>query len=416
MRLLLKFILKLLSKAVIKKYKPLVIGITGSVGKTSTKEAVFQVLRKRFSVRANDANFNNEIGFPMAILGLKTPGKLIWIKNILSSIKLLLVKDRFYPKVLVLEMAADRPGDIKYLVNIARPKIGIITGVGELPVHVEFYSGPDQVAKEKSELVKSLPGDGLAILNHDDEVVYDMKDVTKTKVITFGFEDNAEISASDLRYFFENSDSKEVRAGLSFKVSNKKSTVPFRLNNALGRPQVYSVLAATAVGLYFGMNLVEISQTLENFDFPPHRMKLLKGINNSFIIDDTYNASPLSVHAALDTLKDFGEKIISKIECGRKIAVLGDMLELGTFTEKAHRQVGNLAGERVQYLFTVGSRAKFIADSAFNQLPKENIKTFDNADEAKEEIKKFIKEGDIVLVKGSRAMRMEKIVEELISQ
>lgn len=414
MRLFLKIILKLLSQAVIKKYKPLVIGVTGSVGKTSTKEAIFRVLKNKFSVRANNANFNNEIGFPMAILGLEKPGKLVWIKNILSSTKLLIFKDKNYPKILVLEMAADRPGDIRYLVDIARPKIGIVTGVGELPVHVEFYSGPDQVAKEKSELIKSLPQDGLAILNHDDEVVYDMKDLTKARVITFGFEERAEIFASDLRYFFENSDSNEIRAGISFKVNHQKRTVPFRLNNALGRPQVYAVLAAIAVGLHFNMNLIEISQALENLDFPSHRMKLVKGINESYIIDDTYNASPLSMHAALDTLEDFGNRVISKIGRGRKIAVLGDMLELGTFTEQAHRQIGNLAGERAEYLFTVGSRAKFIADSAFNQMPKENIRSFNNSDEAGEEIRRFIKKGDVVLVKGSRAMKMEKIVEKII--
>lgn len=412
MRKLLQIILKLLSKAVIKKYKPIVIGITGSVGKTSTKEAVFSVLKGKFNVGANDASFNNEIGFPMAILGLKKPGRLIWIPNLLKSFGLLLFKNKKYPEILVLEMGADKPGDIGYLINIAKPEIGIITAVGELPVHLEFYSGPEEVAKEKSKLIESLPLKGFAVLNYDDEVVFRMRDLSRGEVMTYGFNAGADLKASDLIYFIQTD--YQVAAGLSFKLNYEKSTVPFRLTDALGRHQVYAALAAIAIGLHFGMNLVEISQVLERMEFPKQRMKLVRGKKNSWIIDDTYNASPLSTHAALDTLKEFGDKAITKAGNGRKIAVLGDMRELGVFVEKAHRLIGNLAGERVEYIFTVGSAAKFIADSAFNQLPKENIMSFDNSDEAGEYLKNFIQEGDIVLVKGSRAMKMEKVVEVLM--
>ena len=412
MRSLLQKILKILSKAVIKKYSPLVIGITGSVGKTSTKEAVFVVLKNKFNVQANDASFNNEIGFPMAILGLKTPGKLIWILNLLESFKLLVFKSKDYPEILVLEMGADKPGDIDYLIDIARPKIGIITAVGELPVHLEFYSGPEEVAKEKSKLIQALPTNGLAILNYDDEIVFRMSDLSRAETITYGFNVGADIKASDLSYFIDSD--LRIGGGISFKASFEKSVVPFRLINALGKHQIYAVLAGIAVGLHFKMNLIEISQALEKLEFPKQRMKLVRGIKNSWIIDDSYNASPLSTHAALDTLREFGDKAISKTGRGRKMAVLGDMKELGIFTEKAHRLIGNLAGERAEYLWTVGPAAKFIADSAFNQMPKENIMSFNEAEEAGEYLKGFIQEGDIVLVKGSRAMKMEKIVEVLI--
>jgi len=411
MRLILQKILKALSKAVIKKYKPIVIGITGSVGKTSTKEAVFSVLKTKFNVRANDASFNNEIGFPMAVLGLKKAGRLIWIPNLLRSFKLLLSKNKSYPEVLVLEMGADKPGDIGYLIDIAKPEIGIITAVGELPVHIEFYSGPEEVAEEKSKLIQGLPSNGFAVLNFDDEIVFRMRDLSRAETITYGFNAGADIKASDLMYFIQTDD--QISGGLSFKLNYEKSSVPFRLANALGRHQVYAALAAAAVGLHFKMNLVEISQALEKMEFPKQRMKLMKGMRNSLIIDDSYNASPLSSHAALDTLKEFGDKVIAKNEKGRKIAVLGDMKELGIFTEKAHRLVGNLVGERAEYLFTVGPAAKFIADSAFNQLPKENIMSFNDSVEAEEYLKSFIQEGDVVLVKGSRAMEMEKVVEFL---
>lgn len=430
MRFILQTILKLLSKAVIKKYNPIVIGITGSVGKTSTKEAVFTVLRNKFRARKAAGSFNTEEGLPLAVLGdwseeeLKLvsqygpAGKKIrkiffWFGVVISGfLKLIFTPKSRYPEALLLEYGADRPGDIDRLIRIVRPKIGVVTAVGELPVHVEFYSGPEEVAIEKSKLIQALPPNGLSVLNYDDEIVFRMRDLSRAETITYGFNTGADIRASDLSYFID-SDSR-VGAGISFKASFEKSVVPFRLANALGKHQIYAVLAGIAVGLHFKMNLVEISQALEKLEFPKQRMKLLRGLKKSWIIDDSYNASPLSTHAALDTLKEFGEKMISKTGSGRKMAVLGDMKELGVFTEKAHRLIGNLAGERAEFLFTVGPAAKFIADSAFNQLLKENIMSFDNSDEAGEYLKNFIKEGDVVLVKGSRAMKMEKVVEVLM--
>jgi UDP-N-acetylmuramoyl-tripeptide--D-alanyl-D-alanine ligase len=288
----------------------------------------------------------------------------------------------------------------------------VVTALGETPVHVEFYSGPEGVAQEKSKLVKALPPSGLAVLNHDDEAVFNMKDLGLAEARTYGFSEGADVRASDVSYFLEKSET--VVGGISFKLSYNKSFIPFRLVGALGRHQIYAALAAAVIGLHFKMNLVEIAQALENLEFPKQRLGLLKGLRDTWIIDDSYNASPLSCHAALDTLKEFGDKVIAKNEKGRKIAVLGDMKELGIFTERAHRLIGNLAGERAQYLFTVGPAAKFIADSAFNQLPKENIMSFDSSDEAGEYLKDFVQEGDIILVKGSRAMEMEKVVEILM--
>lgn len=430
MHKLLQIILKLLSKVVIKKYNPIVLGITGSVGKTSTKEAVFSVLKNKFRVRRSVGSFNTEEGLPLAILGDWSENKLklisqygetgkrirkifLWVGIVVSGfLKLIFIPKSKYPEILVLEYGADRPGDIDKLVQIATPQTGIITGVGEIPVHVEYYSGPEEVAKEKSKLISALPPSGLAVLNHDDWIVFNMKDLSKAETITFGFDEHSEIKASDMRYFFEEED--EANAGLSFKLNYEGKSVPFRLSSALGKHQIYAALAATAVGLHFNINLIEISEALEKMEFPKQRMKLVKGIRDSWIIDDTYNASPLSTQAALETLYEFGNKAISQKGKGRKVAVLGDMRELGVFTEKAHRLIGNLAGEKTEYLFTVGPAAKFIADSAFNQLPKENIRTFDSSEEAGEWLKGFVAEGDIVLVKGSRAMEMEKVVEALI--
>ena len=167
------------------------------------------------------------------------------------------------------------------------------------------------------------------------------------------------------------------------------------------------------VGLHFNMNLIEISGAFEHIELPQHRMNLIRGIKNSAVIDDTYNASPLSTHAALDALRDFSKARESLGTRGRRIAVLGNMRELGKYEVEAHRAIGNLAAERCDVLITVGATGKLIADSAANQMPKENIMSFDTSDDAKLKVQELIQEGDVVLVKGSRSVRMEKIVEEI---
>lgn len=409
MRKLLQIILKSLSKTVIKKYNPTVIGITGSVGKTSTKEAIFTVLKTRYFVRRSRGNLNNEFGVPLTIFGdfyedyFESGGFLFWLGAIFRGLSILIKKVK-YPEILILELAADKPGDIEYLVNLVKPKIGVMTAIGEIPVHVEFFSGPEHIAEEKSKLISALPNGGFAILNFDDEIVFDMAEKSKAKVITFGVDSESDVSISNFDFILR--DQKPI--GINFKLTHNGSFVPVRLYNTLGKSQAYVAAAAAAVGIALNINLVEISQSLAEYQSPPGRLKLLKGIKNSLIIDDTYNASPSSTHIALDTIKALPAK--------RKIAVLGDMLELGQFSVEAHRQVGNLAGERVEYLFTVGRLAKFIYDSAFNQLPKDNIISFNGVNEAKEFIKNFIQEGDLILVKGSQSIRMEKIVEEIMAE
>ena len=333
MRKLLQLILKILSKAVIKKYDPVVIGITGSVGKTSTKEAVFAVLKNKFRVRRSVGSFNTEEGIAVNILtdwneedlkliskfgptGRKIRKAFLWFRILISGfLNFLFLPKSKYPEILVLEYGADRPGDLDRLIDIAKPKIGIVTAVGELPVHLEFYSSPLEVAEEKSKLIQKLPKDGLAILNRDDRAVFDMKDIGQAKTVTFGFSPDSTVRASDTSYFIDNGHSEKSSAGLSFKVNYENTVIPFRLANALGRHQIYAALAAAAVGLHFHINLVEISQALEGFEFPKQRMKLLAGIKNSYIIDDYYNASPLSTQAALDALKEFGDRGILALMC-----------------------------------------------------------------------------------------------------
>jgi UDP-N-acetylmuramoyl-tripeptide--D-alanyl-D-alanine ligase len=404
---ILKWSLKKLAQAVIRRYQPGIVAITGSVGKTSTKEAIKAVLCKERRIRAASGNFNNEIGVPLTILGdwqkIEKPIFLFWLKVISSAlVRVLFPRRSAYPEILVLEYAADRPGDIKELLEIARPQIAVVTAVGEIPVHVEFYSGPEALAREKAKIIEQLPTVGFAILNADDALVFDMKSRTRAQVMTFGFSELAQIKITG----FENASNGEP-TGVVFKLEYGGSFVPIKINNAFGKGQAYAAAAAACVGLIFGVNLVKIAEALiENYQAPQRRMNLVPGVKETFIIDDSYNASPLSMKAALETLRALKSK--------RKIAVLGDMLELGKYSLEAHEEIGKFAAGIVDLLFTVGPRAKFIAAAANKAgLAKENILSFLIAEEVKKEVELKIKKGDLILVKGSRAIGLDKVVDEI---
>jgi len=401
---LLKKILKLLAVLTLKKYQPGVIGITGSAGKTSTKEAIYAVLKQERSVRRNIGNFNNELGLPLTVLGNypEVKGIFFWPKIIIKSLGRLIFSDKNYPEVLILEMAADRPGDIRYLTEIAKPQIGVITAIGEIPVHVEFYSSPEAVAREKAHLIEVLPTNGFAILNYDDEIVYNLRSRTRAHIITYGFNEGADLGLNNLEYRIEAG----RPAGISFKVQYGGSLVPVRLNNVFGKPQAYAAAAAVAVGLAFGINLIKISEALLDYEAPDGRMKLINGVKDTLILDDSYNASPLSMRAALETLRSLPAK--------RRIVVLGDMLEIGKYSTEAHQAVGELAAKVADYLFCIGPRAKFIAESARqNSFDHKKIQVFGTSEAARKMIEREIKAGDLILVKGSRAIKLEKIIEEI---
>ncbi len=408
MKKIVQFILKILTKAVLLRFKPTIVGITGSVGKTSTKEAIYTVLSSKFRVRRNVKSYNTEIGVPLTILGLETARKSFfgWFKNFFKALGVILFGVNF-PKILVIEMGASKPNDIKYLLGLIQPKIGIVTAVA--PTHLEFFGQVEKVAQEKERLIKALPKEGTAILNFDDERVYAMKESSGGEVLTFGFGQGAAVRASNLELRIMNHESgiSAVR-GISFKVNYKGSSIPVRLAGVLGKQQVYAALPAIAVGLKFGMNLIEISESLGKYKAPAGRMNIIGGVKHTLIIDDTYNSSPTSSLAALET--------IEKLD-GRKVVVLGDMLELGTYTEEGHRQVARIASQVADLIFTVGERAKFITDEArVCGFDKDKIFEFSCAEDAQKPLQAQIKKDDIILVKGSRAVHMEKIVKEIMAE
>ncbi len=387
----------------IRKYQPGVIAVTGSVGKTSTKEAIFSTLSPYRHVRANRKNFNNELGVPLTILGdyPEIGGKLFWLKVIFLAFSRLIFRMR-YPELLVLEYGVDKPGDMKYLLDIARPQIGVITAIGEIPVHVEFFSGPEALAREKSKIIENLPSTGFAVLNFDDDAVYEMKERTRAHIMSFGFGEGAEVRITNYEVRMDGANP----AGISFKLNYAGSFVPIHLDGCFGKAQAYAAAAGASLGIIFGLNLVKIAEALSEFKAPSGRGKLIPGVKQTFILDDAYNASPLSMGAAIDTVENLKAK--------RKVAVLGDMLEIGKYTVEAHEDIGRLVSGRFDILFTVGSRAKFIATAAEKEgMPKKNIHSFDTAEEAAPEVQKLIRKGDLILIKASHSIGLDKIVEEI---
>lgn len=406
---IIEFILKILARIILWRYRPTVIGITGSMGKSSTKEAIYSVLRERFNVRRNLKNFNNEIGLPLTVLGLESGGRSFWgwFVNILKALAAIFYYPN-YPQILILEMGVDKPGDMKYLLSIARPHLAVVTGLGEIPVHVEFFKSPETLAREKSMLVRVLDKNDFALLNIDDALIKEMQGKTRAKTVLFGLSPESDFKVQELA--FSHSLGEGEVSGMSFKINYDGKTVPFRLKNVLGQHQIYPALAAIAVGDVLGLNLVEVANALIDFQGLPGRMRLLGGIKNSFIIDDTYNASPAATERALETLKKVpGE--------GKKIAVLGDMLELGVYTEKAHRKIGRLVLGTADIFVAVGQRMKFALKEAQNVgFAKDNLYWFASSAEAQKTVQDLVDPGDLILVKGSQSMRMEKIVEEIMAE
>jgi len=409
MKQILEKLLAILARAIIRKYKPKVIGITGSMGKTSAKEAVFSVLESKFNVRKNIKNYNNEIGVPLTIIGLESGGKspIKWGIVFASALKQILIKNKKYPEMLVLEMGADKPGDIEYLVKISPCDIGVVTSIG--PAHLEEFKTIENIAKEKQKIVTHLNKNNTAILNRDDELVKKMHQRVKANIIYFGYDEAANIRAIDMHHHGEGLD----LSGIKFKIAFGGSTVPVMVPGVVGAHQINSALIGAAVGVAVGMNLIEVSEGLKNYKSPNGRMSLVPGANNTLIIDDTYNSSPRAAHAALDTLDKLN---IEQVE--RKVAILGDMLELGDYSDEAHIELGKKAVESgVDLLISVGKFRDLVLQGAKAAgLSEQNMCSFEDSIKATEQINELIKANDLILVKGSRGSRMERVVKKLMKE
>jgi UDP-N-acetylmuramoyl-tripeptide--D-alanyl-D-alanine ligase len=344
-----------------------VIGITGSVGKTSTKEVTAAVLQRGYRTLKNPRSYNSENTLPIVLLQLAPEHEAA-----------------------VLEMGMYGPGEITVLCELARPQIGIVTNVG--PSHLDRLGSIEAIQRAKSELVQALPADGYAILNYDDPRVRQMAEGTQATPFFYGLDPAADLWASEI-------ESRGLQ-GISFTAHHAGENV--RLNLPLiGRHSVHTALAATAAGLRMGLGWDAIVAGLRD-ESAQLRLLSVPAINGATLIDDTYNASPASVLAALN--------LLAELE-GRRIAVLGDMLELGAVEEESHRLVGARAAEVVQQLVAVGPRARWIAEEALEGgMAAADVQVVDRPADVPALLRTLIAPGDYVLVKGSRGMEMEQIV------
>lgn len=430
------YILKIESQLVLSKYKPKIIAVTGSVGKTSTKDAVYAVLSKISFVSKSEKSFNSEIGLPLTILGVPNGwnNPIVWLLNILKGLWLFLspIGHHKYPQWLVLEVGISKPDDMRKNASWLRTDAVIMTAIGDTPSHVEFFNSHKHLAEEKSQLIKTLKKDGILVLNADDKIILEMKEKSKHRTITYGFMEGADVLGSSDAIFYNKNSEPE---GIIFRVDEGGNSLPVVIEKVFGRNHVYAALSALALSSLLKFNILDAINALKNYDVAPGRMRLLKGINDCLIIDDTYNSSPFACESALKTLGEIKSKNgegparnVSGIADagGRKIAILGDMLELGRHTLSAHKNIGKIAKEilsentngnisgNTNTLIVVGQRAKAIKEGAIeNGMNALNIFEFSDSRETGNFIKTFARKDDLILIKGSQGMRMERVVEAI---
>lgn len=304
-------------------------------------------------------------------------------------------------KIKIFESDLSEPKEIEkfsFLLKKSQLPILVVTHIGDIPADKDFFAGDREETLQIRKLAKILPDRAFLILNFDDETVREIENESSAHSLTYGFQERADFRASDINLNL---------AGTNFKVNYEGNIVPFWLKNLFGKEQIYSALTAICLGVAKNINLVEISQALGSYKSLPGKMRLIGGIKNSSVLDDSENATLFSMIEGLE--------ILGKIEVeGRKIAVLGDVLGIGKYTIEAHETIGEKVARVNGLLFTVGSRARFIAQGAKNKgMPEQNIFQFDNIEEAKKALQKEIKKGDLILVDGSKEMRMSEIVEEI---
>lgn len=400
-------ILTMEAKFLLRRRKPIIVAITGSVGKTSTKDAIYSVLKTQFHTRKSQKSFNSDIGVALSVLGLQNGwnSPWMWLRNIVDgAIEALFSRD--YPNVLVLEMGVDRPGDMKRMTEWVKPDVVVLTRFPDVPVHVEYFKTPEDVVEEKMQLVHALKPDGVVIYNHDDAIIKTALEAVRQQAIGFSRYAPSQFTVSGDSVVFV--DGKPT--GVRFTLQNINEAVEVNIAGVLGVQSVYTAAAAAAVGSHFGMKLQAIASALAAHPPVPGRMRIIDGKQDTVIIDDTYNASPVASEKAVEAVKELNVG-------GRKVLVLGDMLELGRYSVREHERLGEQAAKVADVLVTVGVRAHKVAETALEHgLSEKVVFQFDDAERAADELAGKIQPGDIILVKASQGIRAEKIVKRLMAR
>lgn len=441
-----KIVVKILTwqaQFLLKKNKPKIITITGNLGKTSTKDSIHAALRKNLIdtkdnslVLASKKSMNSDFGIPLTILGMETgwTNPILWLKIILNGF--VKIFDKFPYKYLILEVGADMPGDIEKVCEFIKPDIVVLTAFAEVPVHIEFFNNDrERLVREKKYLVENLKEGGIFIYNLDDEdcvkIVREIKEVNSKNISlqSFSLKNNeADVFGKDIKVELEKVNKYITKLiGVSGEVYLKDGkNYPVKIVNNLGEAILYSILPAILIANIFNIEIERAISDIEKNKKTKGRMRILEGVYNSTVIDDTYNSSPKALKHGIEVVKNI------KIP-GKKIFVLGDMLELGDFTREEHEKIGKELVGVADVLIVSGVRAKIIGEKAIEEgFDRDDVHFVPGSIEAgrevllvlEDEIEKDYKEGrsenevggDIVFVKGSQGSRMEKVVRMILNR
>lgn len=389
--------LKILAHLRLALHRPFVIGVTGSVGKTSTKEAIATVLSKKHKIKASTGGYNSEFGITLTILeeksGFSSPK--LWAGIIWRSVKKILTRTKLPAETLVLEMGTDRPGDIERLAQFTGVDMAVITNIKEVHMAKGQFADREAIFQEKTAILHGLSKEGWLIVNYDDLFLRRLIQADlPVKMVTYGTDHRADLRARHIQ---------QTPTGITFTLQYDDKEMQINVP-VLGKHQIYVVLPAIACGFLQGMKLHDIALALAEYHLPPGRMNPIEAIRGAMLIDSSYNASPETMRAALEVLKDMP---------GRRIAVLGNMNELGEHTEKEHWRLGRIVPGCADLLVTVGDYAALASTEAQkNGVP---VAHFIDALSAAEFLQREIRDGDVVLVKGSQnAVRLERLVKALM--
>lgn len=392
------------AKRVVRKFKPRIVAVTGSVGKTGTKDAVYTILSQTEHARKSEKSFNSEIGVPLTVLGLPNAWSSFmgWIENIGEGF-ILPWRKSAYPEWLVLEIGVDRPGDIKRL-SWLQSDVVIFTHFPNVPVHVEYFESPEEVRKEKSGLKNTLKTEGTLIVNADDSKMDTEEVLEGQHKLSYGFSERATVRGYDYTVVYK--EGKPV--GISFTTQFQEKKAQVYLEGVIGRHHAYPLLAALTVIISEGKPFEKSATNLSTHILAPGRMRLVQGMRGSTIVDDTYNSSPVAVQAGLEALTTLQTS-------GKKIVVLGDMLELGDFSVQEHKVIGEMVAAEADVFIAVGVRMLGAAELVQSAKARcATVMAFKTNEEAISALQGMIAEGDVVFVKGSQGMRMERIVENIM--
>jgi UDP-N-acetylmuramoyl-tripeptide--D-alanyl-D-alanine ligase len=406
-----KNILQYQAVHILKKYKPKIIAVVGGVGKTTARESIYAVLSKTAYVRKSEKSFTAEIGVPLTIIGCRYKNTTVydWMVHMCYALWVMLWRTT-YPSWLILEIDADKPGDLQRVAHFIKPDILVLTAMGRVPAHIELFGTLDSFIAEHAHIIQAVSRDGVIVYTSDDETVAQMLKGTPVDTLSCAAGTPADIKGDDISVIYGND--KKSPVGMSFTITSGGHTESVTVYDALGSGYVYASLYAYAVGTRLAVPFSTIGKSLNQIKAISGRMRILSGIKDTLIIDDTYNSSPIAVSDALQTVRTIVSYTGKTRRC---IVVIGDMLELGKYSADEHRTVAHDVQTIADYVFCVGIRARMIAYELYlGGYVEDKIFQYDTAEEAGRELQNFLEEADIVLVKGSQMMRMERVVEEVM--